>query len=259
MDAVVTEQDEAVRTVTINRPDARNALNFDVLAGLVEAFRVADADDDVRVIVLTGAGDRAFCAGADLAGAFDQDASTKEQHEGRGLLRELFATTATLGTPLVGRVNGHALAGGLGVALACDVLVAADDVTFGTPEVRVGLWPYMISALIVDHLGPKRAMELMMTGRRMSAQQAHDWGLVNRVVPRAELDDAVGEMAEQLEAAAPLALRWGKEATATARDMTFDAALAYLHGMLDLNAQTDDVAEGIQAFFARRPPQWTGR
>ena len=259
MDAVLTAQDGAVRTVTINRPDARNALDVDVLAGLVEALRTADADDDVRVIVLTGAGDRAFCAGADLGGAFDQDASAKEQHDGRGLLRELFATTSALGTPLVGRVNGHALAGGLGVALACDVLVAADDATFGTPEVKVGLWPYMISALIVDHLGPKRAMELMMTGRRLSAQQAHDWGLVNTVVPRAGLDDAVGELTDQLEAAAPLALRWGKEATAIARDMTFDAALAYLHGMLDLNAQTEDVAEGIQAFFAKRPPRWTGR
>lgn len=259
MDAVRTQQDGMVATVTINRPDARNALDGEVLAGLAAAFRDADRDDGVRVVVLTGAGDRAFCAGADLAGAFDQQASVRDQHEGRGMLRELFATTGDLGKPLVGRVNGHALAGGLGVALACDVLVAADDVTFGTPEVRVGLWPYMISALIVEHLGPKRAMELMMTGRRLSAEEAREWGLVNTVVPRAQLDDAVAELAEQLLAAAPLALRWGKQATARSRDMPPGASLAYLHGMLDLNAQTEDVVEGIQAFFARREPEWKGR
>ncbi len=259
MDAVLTAQQDQVLTVTINRAEARNALNGEVLSGLVTAFRQADADDDVRVVVLTGAGDRAFCAGADLAGAFDQDASTIEQHRARGMIRELFTTTAGLGKPLVGRVNGHALAGGLGVALACDVLVAADDAEFGTPEVRVGLWPYMISSLIVEHLGPKRAMELMMTGRRISATDARDWGLVNVVVPRDQLDAAVDEMTTQLVAAAPLALRLGKQATATAREMPPRASLAYLHGMLDLNAQTEDVAEGIQAFFAKRSPQWSGR
>lgn len=259
MDAVRTDQDGQVLTVTINRPDARNALDDAVLRGLVDTFRAADVDDDVRVVVLTGAGDKAFCAGADLSGAFDQDASIRDQHDGRGLLRDLFASTTRLGKPLVGRVNGHALAGGLGVALACDVLVAADDVTFGTPEVRVGLWPYMISALIVEHLGPKRAMELMMTGRRLSAEQARDWGLVNVVVPRDELDAAVEDMTTQLAAAAPLAVRWGKQATRAAVDMPFDAALAHLHGMLDLNAQTEDVVEGIQAFFAKREPRWSGR
>lgn len=259
MDVVRTDQQDGVLTVTIDRPDARNALDAHVLTGLVEAFRGADVDDSIRVVVLTGAGDRAFCAGADLASAFDQEASVRDQHDGRGLLRDLLASAGALGKPLVGRVNGHALAGGLGVALACDVLVAADDVTFGTPEVRVGLWPYMISALIVEHLGPKRAMELMMTGRRLSADEALAWGLVNVVVPRADLDGAVAEMADQLRAAAPLALRWGKQATTAARDMSPDAALAYLHSMLDLTAQTEDVAEGVQAFFAKREPRWRGR
>ncbi len=259
MDVVRTDAADGVLTVTIDRPEQRNALNDEVLAGLVQAFRDADADDEVRVVVLTGAGDRAFCAGADLSGAFDQEASIRDQHEGRGLLRELLASTDALGKPLVGRVNGHALAGGLGVALACDVLVASEDATFGTPEVRVGLWPYMISALIVEHLGPKRAMELMMTGRRLSAEEARSWGLVNRVVPHDELDDAVAEMAGQLAAAAPLAVRWGKRATLTARDMPRAAALAHLHSMLDLNAQTEDVVEGIQAFFGKREPRWSGR
>ncbi len=259
MDVVLTERRGPVLTVTINRPDARNALSGEVLAGLVSAFREADGDDEVRVVVLTGAGDRVFCAGADLADAFDQDASAVEQHEVRGLLRELFDTTAELGVPLVGRVNGHALAGGFGVALACDILVAADDAQFGTPEVKVGLWPYMISALIVEHLGPKRAMELMMTGRRVDAGEARQWGLVNTVVPRERLDDAVTELTDQLVAAAPVALRLGRQATHQARQMAPAASLAYLHGMLDLNAQTEDVVEGITAFFQKREPQWRGR
>lgn len=258
-DVVRTAQQGEVLTVTIDRPDARNALDGEVLRGLVAAFEAADADDTVRVVVLTGAGDKAFCAGADLSGAFDQEASIRDQHDGRGLLRELFAATEGLGKPLVGRVNGHALAGGLGVALACDVLVACDDATFGTPEVRVGLWPYMISALIVEHLGPKRAMELMMTGRRLSATEAREWGLVNVVVARDELDEAVATLCGQLAAAAPLALRWGKQATATARDLPRSAALAHLHAMLDLTAQTEDVVEGIQAFFGKRDPEWSGR
>ena len=259
MAVVLTDQQGAVLTVTINRPDARNALDGEVLQGLVDALRAADADTDVRVVVLTGAGEKVFCAGADLAGAFDRDASVLDQHDTRGLLRELFEITGQVGVPLVGRINGHALAGGLGVAMACDVLIATDDATFGTPEVKVGLWPYMVSALLVEHLGPKRAMEMMMTGRRVPAAEAQQWGLVNTVVSRGELDDAVAEVTDQMVAAAPLALRLGKRATTQARQMSPDASLAYLHGMLDLNAQTEDVAEGISAFFERRDPQWTGR
>lgn len=256
---VLTDRQGPVLTVTINRPDVRNALNDEVLSGLAAAFREADADPEVRVVVLTGAGEKVFCAGADLAGAFDQDASVIDQHAARGLLRSLFDTTAALGVPLVGRINGHALAGGLGVALACDVLVASADAQFGTPEVRVGLWPYMISALVVEHLGPKRAMELMMTGRRLSAEEARDWGLVNVVVPPAELDDAVRSMTDQFVQGSPVALRLGKQATARAREMGPAASLPYLHGMLDLNAQTEDASEGIQAFFQKRAPQWPGR
>lgn len=259
MAVVLTEQQGPVLTVTINRPDARNALDDEVLQGLVDALRSADSDDGVRVVVLTGAGEKVFCAGADLAGAFDRDASAIDQHETRGLIRELFELTGSVGVPLVGRVNGHALAGGLGVAMACDVLVATDDATFGTPEVKVGLWPYMVSALLVEHVGLKRAMEMMMTGRRVPASEAEQWGLVNTVVPRDGLDDAVAELTEQLVAAAPLALRLGKRATTQARQMPPHASLAYLHGMLDLNAQTEDVTEGITAFFERRDPRWTGR
>jgi enoyl-CoA hydratase len=253
------EHEGPVLTLTIDRPDARNALNPSVLRELVDAMTSATDDPEVRVVVLTGAGDRAFCAGADLSSGLQADASAVEQHDQRGLLRDLFAATERLDKPLVGRINGHALAGGLGVALACDLLVAADDAMFGTPEVRVGLWPFVISALIVEHLGPKRALELMMTGERISAEQAKAWGLVNRVVPRDQLDAAVTELCEQLVAGAPLAMALGRRAHHESRDMGAAAAMAYLHGMLDLTIQTEDVKEGIAAFFAKRPPTWSGR
>lgn len=259
MTAVRRDRAGAVLTLTIDRPDSRNALNAEVLAGLVAGLEHANEDVEVRAVVLTGAGDRAFCAGADLAGAFDPQASAVTQHDERGMLRALLDAAAALTVPLVGRINGHALAGGLGVALACDLLVAADHAQFGTPEVRVGLWPYMISSLLVEHLGPKRALELMMTGRRLGAAEARDWGLVNRVVPAAELDPAVDELTAELVRGAPLALRLGREAYQQSRHMSPDAALPYLHAMLDLNARTEDVVEGVTAFFAKRDPEWRGR
>ena len=257
--SVRTEQDGAVLTLIIDRPDSRNSLNAEVLDGLVGAMDDARDDAEVRVVVLTGAGDKAFCAGADLAAALDPDLSPVEAHESRGMLRDLLAATERLDKPLVGRVNGHALAGGFGVALACDLLVAVDDATFGTPEVKVGLWPYMISALIVEHVGPKRALDLMMTGRRMPASEALEWGLVNRVVARDGLDDAVGELCEQLVRGAPLAMKLGRRAFHQTRDMTPHAALPYLHGLLDLTVRTEDVEEGVTAFFEKRDPEWRGR
>ena len=257
--SVIRQQQGQVLTLTINRPEARNALNPEVLEGLIDGFAAVAELDDVRAVVLTGAGDRAFCAGADLAGGLTAEASIVDQHEQRGMLRRLFEAVEALEVPLVGRINGHALAGGLGVALACDLLVAADDAAFGTPEVRVGLWPYVISALIVEHVGPKRALELMMTGERLTAAEAERWGLVNRVVPREELDTAVAALVAQLLAGAPLALALGRRSFHEARSMSPRAAMAYLHGMLDLTVQTEDVAEGIGAFFAKREPQWKGR
>ncbi len=258
MTVEVSRQD-AVATVTLARPEARNALDAATLDAMIEAFTELDRDPAVRVLVLTGAGDKAFCAGADLRSGLTSDPSAVEGHEQRGLLRRLFATTEALRTPLIGRVNGHALAGGLGVALACDLLIAVEDATFGTPEVRVGLWPHVISALLVQHLGPKRALEWMMTGRRYPAAEAERLGLVNRVVAREELDDAVAELAAELIRGAPLALALGRRSYLDARSMEPRSAMAYLHGMLDLQVQTEDAAEGIAAFLERRDPQWRGR
>lgn len=256
--AVRREDDGPVRTVTIDRPEQRNSLNGAVLDGLIDEFRAAARDESVRVVILTGAGDRAFCAGADLSDVAP-DAGAVAQHEGRAKLRHLFDAARELDRPLVGRINGHALAGGLGVALMCDLLVAVEDATFGTPEVQVGLWPYVISRTIADHVGPKRALELMMTGRRLTATEAEDWGLVNRVVVREDLDDAVAALVEQLVRGAPLAQRLGRRSFHTARGLPDREAMAYLQGMLDLTAQTEDVVEGITAFFEKREPRWRGR
>lgn len=256
---VEVTRDAAVATVTIARPEARNALDAATLDAMITAFEQLDPDPEVRVLVLTGAGEKAFCAGADLRSGLTSNPSVVEGHEQRGLLRRLFATTEALRTPLIGRVNGHALAGGLGVALACDLLVAVEDATFGTPEVHVGLWPHVISALLVQHLGPKRALEWMMTGRRYPAAEAERLGLVNRVVPREQLDEAVAELAAELIRGAPLALALGRRSYLDARSMEPRSAMAYLHGMLDLQVQTEDAAEGIGAFLERREPEWRGR
>lgn len=258
--SIRTEQEGPVRTLVIDREEARNALNGEVLDGLVTGLDAARSDDDVRVVVLTGAGEKAFCAGADLAGGLQGgDAGAVAEHDARGMLRRLFSATEALDKPLIGRINGHALAGGMGVALACDLLVAADDATFGTPEVKVGLWPFVISALIAEHVGPKRALDMMMTGRRLTAVEAREWGLVNHVVARSELDGAVADLAERLVAASPVALKLGRRSFHESRDMGPHAAMAYLHGMLDLATRTEDVTEGVTAFFQKRDPKWTGR
>jgi len=257
--SIAVDRAGAVTTLMIDRPEARNALDAATLDAMIAAFTAADADPQVRVIVLTGAGEKAFCAGADLRSGLTSDPSAVDGHEQRGLLRRLFATTEGLSKPLIGRINGHALAGGLGVALACDLLIAVEDATFGTPEVHVGLWPHIISALLVQHLGPKRALEWMMTGRRTPALEAERLGLVNRVVPRDQLDAAVADLAAELVRGAPLAFALGRRSYVEARAMEPRSAMAYLHGMLDLQVQTEDAAEGIAAFLEGRDPVWRGR
>jgi enoyl-CoA hydratase len=256
--SVLTALDGGVLTVTIDRAEQRNAVNPEVNRGLLEALARAREDEAVRVVVLTGEGDRAFCAGADLGG-MREDAGAVAQHRDRALFADVLTGLRALGKPVIGRINGHALAGGFGLALACDLLVAADHATFGTTEVKVGMWPYMITTVITDHLSPKQALELMLTGRRLSAEEAAAWGLVNRVVPAGELDASVAELAGQLLDLSPVVLSLGKEAYGKAADMRREDALPYLASMLSLHLQTEDVVEGITAFLQKRPPEWKGR
>src|SRR4051812_1143779 len=247
-----------VARVTINRPERRNAMSFDVMHGLRAAFGRARDDDAVRVVVLTGAGEKAFCAGADLGSGGIADGAASA-HDGRGLLADLFRDMWTLGKPIIARVRGYALAGGFGLACACDLIVASDDSVFGTPEINVGLWPYMITVPLLRSMPPKTALDLMSVGRRVSGEAGSRIGFVKRVVPVAELDATVDALATDLAAKSPLIMHWGRDAFYRVLEMDADAALSYLQGMLTVTTQTEDAAEGVAAFAEKRAPRWTGR
>ncbi len=252
------EVSNGVARVTINRPERRNAMSYGVMSGLRDAMASARSDADVRVVVLTGAGDKAFCAGADLTG-IAENSGAAAAHNGRGLLADLFRDMWSLGKPIVARVRGYALAGGFGLACACDLVVAADDAVFGTPEINVGLWPYMITVPLLRSMPPKTALDLMMTGRRVSAEEGARIGFVQRVVPVADLDATVDTLAAELATKSPLVMNWGRDSFYRVIEMDADAALSYLQGMLTVTTQTEDAAEGVAAFAEKRKPVWKGR
>lgn len=246
-----------VATVTLNRPDQRNPLSATMLRDLASAFRWCKDEPDVRVTVLTGAG-RVFCAGADLS-TFDGEMTAVEKFRSRDLFVDLFVLMSELGKPILGRINGHALAGGFGLACSCDILVAVDTAAFGTPEINVGIWPMMIQAILSRSIPRKVLLEMEMLGDRWTAAQLHALGIVNRVVPQGQLDSTVSEIAEQLAKKSPVAMRLGRDSFYRQQDMDFRAAMHYLHGQFLLVSQTEDSREGIKAFFEKREPDFKGR
>jgi enoyl-CoA hydratase/carnithine racemase len=247
-----------VLTLTLDRESQRNALSVSLVDDLLGALAEAARDPQVRVVVLTGAGARAFCAGGDLGGGPGGDGFL-EAHEGRRRYAALLSSLASFEKPTIARVNGLALAGGLGLVCACDLALATDDAQFGTPEVNVGLFPYMVTALLFRALAPKHAMELVLTGRRIDAAEALRIGLVNRALPRAELDAAVAGLAAELASKSPAVLRLGKRALASTRDLATGPALELLAAQLSVNSLAEDALEGIAAFLEKRPPDWKGR
>lgn len=257
-DEVLYQVDDGVALITINRPARRNSLSWGVVEGIRARVGEAKADPAVRVVVLTGAGDKAFCAGADLSG-MAAGASYLDLHEGRGAMAELFVDLWSLGKPTVARVKGYALAGGFGLALACDLVVCSEDSQFGTPEIDVGLWPYMITVPLVRSMPPKKALELMLTGRRVSAAEAERIGFVNRVVAPDQLDAAVAELTANLAAKSPAIMMLGRDSFYAVWDLAAREALSLLHPLLTLTTATEDSREGIAAFAEKRPPRWTGR
>jgi enoyl-CoA hydratase/carnithine racemase len=257
-EVVKYEVAEGVATVTLNNPEKRNMLSGQMLAELVDAMKTARDSEEVRSVVLTGAGDKVFCAGADLGG-FAADAPLVAKHFATDLFLEYFRLMPRLGKPSLCAANGHVLAGGMGLALSCDLLIAKEGATFGTPEINVGAFPYMIMAIIYRNVPRKKVNEMMLLGERLSASEAVEYGLANKVVAAEEFDAAVGDWAAKLASKSPVLMRLGHDAMYRQQDMAVDDALDYLRSQLSLTFSTEDIVEGVTAFFEKRDPQWKGR
>lgn len=243
-------------TITIDDPERRNPMSVETMGGLLARTEEAMSDSAVRVLVYTGAGDKAFCAGGDLSGSFVDD--PVGLHRGRGDIANLFRLMMRGGKPTVARVNGHALAGGFGLAVACDITICVDDAKLGTTEVKVGLWPMMISAVLTRALPRKAALEMMLTGRVITPDEALRLGAVSRVVARDALDDAVDEVVGALLELSPTTLMVGKDSFNAMADSSLDAAFDRLQGGLTEIAMTEDAVEGVNAFIEKRRPRWGG-
>jgi enoyl-CoA hydratase len=251
-------RDDGVATVTLNTPDNRNALSNQLLGELAEAFEGADADDRVRCVVLTSSHEKVFSAGASLD-SFAADVPIVQKHFATAAFPRLFRTIMGLGKPTLCAANGHVLAGALGLALCCDLVVAKEGARFGTPEINVGLFPLMIMALIYRNVPRKKTNELLLLGEQISAEEAREAGIVNRVAPAAEFDSAVDDWAVRLAAKSPVLMRLGKDAMYRQLDMPFEDALDFLRSQLSIALTTEDIQEGVKAFFEKREPQWSGR
>src|SRR6188472_2064367 len=249
---------EGVATVTLNNPEKRNMLSGQMLSELVDAMKTARDSEDVRAVILTGAGDKVFCAGADLGG-FAADVPLVAKHFATDLFLEYFRLMPRLGKPSLCAANGHVLAGGMGLALSCDLLIAKEGATFGTPEINVGAFPYMIMSIIYRNVPRKKVNEMMLLGDRVSGNDLVAYGLANKVVPEDEFDDAVADWAGRLASKSPVLMRVGHDAMYRQQDMALDDALEYLRSQLSLTFTTEDIVEGAQAFFEKREPKWKGR
>jgi methylglutaconyl-CoA hydratase len=261
MSDVLIERRGHALWLTINRPDQRNALNGDVLGALTGALRDAKDEPSLRAIVITGAGDRAFCAGADLKGAADKDGGAFHVSPGvvENALATFYAEVERCTLPLVARINGHAMGGGLGLVAACDLAVAADDALFATPEVRVGVYPLLVTTYLMRLVPRRKLAEMALVGEPLDAARAVEYGLINAAVPRADLDAKVDALVAALVERSPTAIRLGKHALHAVQDMTLAQCLEYMTLMLDRMTQTEDAREGIAAFTGKRKPAWSGR
>lgn len=251
----------ATARITLNRPEKRNPLGPTTIGELLHALDSARQDEAVRAIVLTGAG-KVFSAGGDLSsmgGGGTPLQATGSASTKPGTFVDLNLAMTRVGKPTIAMVNGHALAGGLGLVVACDVAIAADDAQLGTPEINVGLWPMMIMATIFRNVPRKRGLELIMTGDKISAAQAAEMGLITRAVPRDRLEAEVDALAEKLASKSPAVMRMGLEAFYRVQDMELEPALQHLQGQLIAVLGTEDAREGLMAFLEKRAPQWKGR
>ncbi|MDD3764296.1 MAG: enoyl-CoA hydratase-related protein [Nevskiales bacterium] len=258
-DPVLVERRGAVQWITINREERRNALNEQVVRTIDAAIAEASSDRDCRAIVITGIGDKAFCAGADLAKnaqgfAFDVDFSRPKHY-----IVDLFKRLQECTLPVIARVNGHVMAGGFGLLCACDMAIAADDIRIGTTEAKIGVTPMMILPYMLRILPARKLQEMCITGEQFSAREALEWGVVNYVVPRAELDDKMEWLLSRVTNKSSTAIRLGKQAYNAMRDMGLRESLEYAQVMVPVMSSTADAKEGMSAFQEKRSPNWTGR
>jgi enoyl-CoA hydratase/carnithine racemase len=259
MPEVRSERRGAALWLTIDREDRRNALNAAVLNGLHDGVARAAEEPGIRAVVITGAGDKAFCAGGDMKPDADGDPFRIDPAERDNPVVRLFHTIIDAPVPVIARVNGHALAGGFGLVCACDFAIVAEHARLGTPEVRVGLFPLMILPLMLRTVPRRKLVELCVTGEPISAREALAHGMVNHVVPRAELDAKVDALVASIAAGSPTAISVGRRALATIDGLPVEAALEYAQRVLPQLAQTEDAREGFRAFNEKRAPVWPGR
>jgi enoyl-CoA hydratase/carnithine racemase len=250
---ILLEQTGPIGRLTLNRPEKRNPIGPATCGELVHALGQLKTRGEVRAVVLTGAG-TVFSAGGDLS-AMQEPA----QGVAKASLVELFTAMHELGKPIIAMVNGPALAGGLGLMVACDLVLAADTATFGTTEISVGLWPMMITAEITRSVGRKKTIEMMLTGRKLDASEAFACGLVNRVFPADQLEAETTKLATEIAERSPAAIALGLKAFYRSQDMEFEPQLRYLQGELGRVLALEDAAEGIAAFLGKRKPVWKGR
>jgi len=257
MSIVILEQRGQALWITINREERRNAMNEAVMAGIADGFTRAANDPAVRTVVLTGAGGKAFCAGADLstsAGSFKYDYSRV------GLpFVKLMKQARDLTVPLIARVNGHTMAGGMGLLGMCDMAIAADHALFGMPEVKVGVFPMQIMAVLQRLIPSRKCYEMALTGEPIDAREALELGLLNYVVPASDLDAKVEWLLARLMDKSPTAIRKGKYAMRITEQLNFDQSAIFMEGQIGTLALTEDAEEGLRAFNEKRKPNWTGR
>jgi len=249
---------EGVATITLDDPETRNALSDQLLTELLDALRAIKEDDSARVVVLASSHEKVFSAGGNLGG-FAADAPTAHKYFATGIFPQVFSELGELGKPSIVAASGHVLAGSLGIALACDLIIAKDTAGFGTPEINVGLFPFMIMALIYRNVPRKKTTEMLLLGDRLTAEEAREAGIVNKVVAAEDFDAAVAEWARKLASKSPLVMKLGKDAMWRQLDMPLADALDYLRSQLTIELQTEDAIEGVTAFFEKREPEWKGR
>lgn len=259
-EVLLVENAFGIAKVTLNRPEARNALSAELVEALLEAFQSLRQDPTIRVIELTGAGDKLFCAGGDFSGGgLTGGGGALAAQRGLGRFAELLRAIRDVGKPVLGVMQGHAMGGGLGLAMACDLVVAADDVVFSTPEINVGLFPMIILPVLMRMIPRRKLMEMIYTGDRVTAREAYEWGFINACVPRDKLRETADGYIARLSSKSPAILKLGRDAFYRVADQGLDPALDYMITQLAVNVQTEDAMEGLSAFLQKRPPVWKGQ